>query len=709
MLRLHAGLTLRLITLMLGLSASLAAVAVAEPALQSVDVSSPDGDITASLSLDGNARPVYHIDFHGAPVIADSRLGLLFTDAPKLQRGLAITGVERGSADQTWEQPWGQWQHVRDQHNTLTVHLAETDHLKRRLDVVFKVFDGGVGYRLVLPEQRGMKRVHLAEELSEFALASQGQALWIPAGESNRYEYRYQNTPVSEVSVAHTPITARLAGGTHVSLHEAALVDYSAMWLKRVTGTTFRSVLAPGSGEAKVVTDLPMATPWRTITITDDAPELYTQASQMELNLNAPNALGDVSWITPGRFVGVWWNMITGRWSWATGADHGATTEHVKQYIDFAAANDINGVLVEGWNVGWDGDWMGHGGDFDFTQPTDDFDIATLTDYARAHDVRLIGHHETGGDIGNYEAQLDAAFAYAAAHDERVVKTGYVTDAGNLVHGADAEPAREWHDGQYRVAHDLRVLKAAAKHQVAVDTHEPVKPTGLRRTYPNAVAREGARGMEYNAWVAGTPPAAGFDAHYNGKNPPDHAVNLVFTRMLAGPMDFTPGLVSLTGADDSPIPSTLAKQLALYVVLYSPFQMAADTPQAYAKTPEALGFIRDVPTDWVDTRVLSGALGEHVVFARRARDSRDWYIGGVTDEQAREVTIALDFLDADTRYRAKIYQDGPEATFANAHRHDMTVASRDVRADQHLTLAMAPGGGQAIKLVAQPSQRRSAE
>src|SRR3546814_375026 len=338
--------------------------------------------------------------------------------------------------------------------------------------------------------------------------------------------------------------------------------------------------------------------------IADDAAGLYM--SHIELNLNEPNKLGDVSWVHPGKFNGVWWNMIKGEWSWATGPKHGATTEHVKKYIDFAAANNIRGVLVEGWNPGWNGDWLGHGNDFDFATPTADFDADGLARYAASKGVHLIGHHETGGAVSHYESQLDKAFAFAQAHGEEVVKTGYVTDAGQIERVLpDGTTVREWHDGQWMSNHHIRVLETEAKDHVPIDSHEPIKDTGLRRTYPNWVAREGARGMEYNAW--------------DGKNPPEHVANLIFTRMLSGPMDYTPGVLSLTGSDDSPIPSTIAKQLALYVVLYSPVVMAADTPENYARYPGPLQFIRDVPTDWSDTRVLDGEVGDYATIVRKDR------------------------------------------------------------------------------------------
>lgn len=672
---------------MLRIMLALAVVAGASPAPAKVvaTVASPDKSLVVTLSLDGEGRPAYAVARKGKPVIADSRLGLLFTDAPKLERNFALIATSTSRADTRWEQPWGEWRMIRDNHVELRVRLREKIDLQREIDITFRVFDDGVGFRYEFPRQPNLTVAHIADELTEFALAEDGTAWWIPGGECNRYEYLYDTTPISGIAQAHTPLTVKLADGTHVAFHEAALVDYSSMWLRRVDGTRLKAVLSPGAGAAKVTRTAPFATPWRTMIISDDAPGLYM--SHIELNLNEPNKLGDVSWVHPAKFVGVWWNMIKGDWSWATGPKHGATTAHVKQYIDFAAANGIRGVLVEGWNPGWNGTWFGNGNDFDFATPTADFDMPYLSSYAKTKGVHVVGHHETGGSASHYEAQLDRAFAYAAANGEEVVKTGYVADAGQIERvDADGTRLREWHDGQWMSNHHLRVVAAAAKHHVAIDTHEPIKDTGLRRTYPNWVAREGARGMEYNAWP--------------GNNPPEHEPILVFTRMLGGPMDFTPGILSLEGSGGAPLRSTIAKQLALYVVLYSPVAMAADTPENYAKYPAAFQFIRDVPTDWAETIALDGEVGDYATFARKDRNSDDWYIGSVTDENARSFTVALDFLDSGRSYTAEIYRDGPGADYRTAARHAITIEQRTVTKGDSLTVALAPGGGEAIRLVA---------
>ncbi|WP_112382769.1 glycoside hydrolase family 97 protein [Sphingomonas carotinifaciens] len=647
---------------------------------------SPDGRIAVSVTTDNDGRALWSVSRGGTLIVAPSRLGFLFTDAPKIERQLRIQSVTHAKpVDTTWTQPWGEWRTIRDNHKEMRVRLMETTPLHRVVDVVFRVQDDGIGFRYEVPDQANMHGANIADELTEFSFAEDATAWWKVAFQWNREEYLYQRTPLSAVGTAATPITLKLAGGTHVALHEAALVDYASTAVMKTEGNTLRTVLTPGSGGPKVVKTGSWTTPWRTLLIADDAPGLYM--SHLMLNLNEPNKLGDVSWVKPGKFVGVWWNMIKGDWTWARGPRHGATTANVKKYIDFAGANNIQGVLVEGWNVGWDGDWAGNGSAMRFATPTADFDADYLAKYAKSKKVSLIGHHETGGAASHYESQFDQAFKFAADHGEHVVKTGYVADAGQIERAnPDGSIAREWHEGQWMVNHHLRVVQAAAKYRVGIDAHEPVKDTGLRRTYPNWLAREGSRGMEYNAWP--------------GKNPPEHETNLAFTRMLEGPMDFTPGVLSLTGSDNSPIQSTIAKQLALYVVLYSPVQMAADTPENYAKYPDAFRFIRDVPTDWQDTRVLNGEVGDFVTFARADRNSRDWYLGSITDENPRNVTVTLDFLEPGRTYTAQIYKDGPGATYATEARHAIAFETKRVKKGDTIILSLAPGGGQAIRFKA---------
>ena len=663
-----------------------AALLFAFPAMAQVTAASPNGRIQVSVTLDGDGRPYYAVLRDGKPIIHPSRLGFLFTDAPKLERGFEIASSSTSKSDTSWDQPWGEWKTIRDNHVELRVRFHEKAAPGRAMDVIFRLFDDGIGFRYDFPEQPNLKTARIADELTEFDLASQGTAWWIPGAEWNRDEYLWNRTPIEEIPLAHTPLPIKFKDGTHIAIHEASLVDYSGMWLQRVEGTKLKAVLIPGSGGAKVIRNTPFATPWRTIIISDDAAGLYM--SHIELNLNEPNKLGDVSWFTPSKYVGVWWEMHIGPSSWATGPNHGATTANVKRYIDFAAANGFSGVLVEGWNVGWDGNWFGNGNDFDFAKPTPDFDMAELSAYAKKKGVRLIGHHETGGSTTHYEKQLDRAFAFAQANGEHVVKTGYVTDAGQLERvEPDGTTLREWHDGQYSSNHHIKVVTTAYRYQVAIDAHEPIKDTGLRRTYPNWISREGARGMEYNAWG-------------NPRNPPEHEANLVFTRMLAGPMDFTPGVLSLTGQGGGPILSTQAKQLALYVVIYSPVQMAADLPENYARFPGPFQFIKDVPVDWIDTRVLNGEIGDYVTFARQARGDSDWYLGAVGDEEARTLTVKLDFLEPGRTYEAQIYRDGDDADYRTDKKFSIVIEKRKVTSADTLTLKLAPGGGQAIRFKA---------
>ncbi|MFA6219429.1 MAG: glycoside hydrolase family 97 protein [Erythrobacter sp.] len=658
---------------------------LAPAALAGETISSPDGHLTLSVGVNGEGRPFYRVEKDGRPVIADSRLGFLLTDQDKLERRLAVASATRASHDETWEQPWGERRFVRDHHNELTVRFEEQSEARRRFGVIFRVFDDGIGFRYLFDDASMGTTVRIADELTEFNIAQDGTAWWIPGGEWNRYEYLYQETPISGVSLAHTPLTFRMQDGTHVSLHEAALVDFAGMWVKRTTGTNFRATLAPtGSSAARAERDVPFATPWRTILISADAPGLAM--SDIELNLNEPNRLGDVSWFKPHKYVGVWWGMHLDVESWGSGPKHGATTANVKRYIDFAAKNGFEGVLVEGWNVGWDGDWFFNGSVFSFTRPYPDYDFDELARYAAKKGVPIIGHNETSGDIGNYEAQLEAGLDTMAQHGVKVIKTGYVTDACNLryVH-EDGSATRECTESQVMQRHHLRVVTEAAKRHIAINAHEPVKDTGLRRTYPNWVAREGARGMEYNAW--GVPP-----------NGPGHIPALVFTRLLAGPMDYTPGILSLEGRGQ-PLQMTQARALAEFVVVYSPIQMAADLPENYAKYPKAFQFIKDVPADWAESRVLDAAVGDYVITARKDRNSADWYVGGVAAEQGHDGKVALSFLDPGKTYRAQIYRDGPGATYTGDARFDIVIEEKRVTAADVLSLRMAPGGGFAVRLI----------
>ena len=653
---------------------------------QVAQAASPDGRIVVQLELDGEGRLAYRVLRDGKPVVGDSRLGFIFRNGRQLLRGLQLENQATRRADETWEQPWGERRFVRDHHNELRASFVEKDHDRRRFDMVFRVFDDGVGFRYDVPAQPKLAEAQIVQELTEFAIARPATAWWIPAFEWNREEYLYHRTPLAEIGVAQTPITLRTDDGLHVSIHEAALVDYAGMNLMRGDSGALRAILTPGSGAAPVVRKTPFATPWRTIAISDRAGGLVE--SNLILNLNEPNKLGEVSWFKPHKYVGVWWSLHLGKQSWATGPTHGATTANTRRYIDFAAANGFRGVLVEGWNVGWDGDWFANGWDFDFRKPTADYDLQGLAKYAASKGVHLIGHHETGCAASHYERQMDAAFAQFRTLAIDAVKTGYVCDAGQVERQDEPGEAvlREWHEGQWMSNHHLRVVQAAARRQVAINAHEPIKDTGLRRTYPNWISREGARGQEFNAW--GDPP-----------NPPEHEVTLVYTRMLAGPMDYTPGVVSLTGKNGLEIQSTLARQLALYVALYSPIQMAADLPEHYEARPEAFRFIKDVAVDWDESRMLAGEVGEFAAIARKQRGGEAWFIGAINDRNPRALSLLLDFLEPGTRYRAELYRDGEGAGWKGDARFRFVRETRAVARGDALRLWLAGGGGAAVRLV----------
>lgn len=665
----------------LGLALLLASPVVLAATVPSASVESPGKILKVTLQVDGGTAR-YQVQRLGDTVVDASKLGFELRDG-RLDHDFEITGSSTRRFDETWEQPWGERRLTRNHYNELTVSLRQTTGDRRRLDVVFRVFDDGVGFRYVFPQQPGLAEAIIDEELTEFAIAQRSTAWWIPAGEPIHYEYLYARTPLQEVPLAHTPITLRSDSGLHVAIHEAALVDYAGMWLRRTEGQRLRAQLSPSAEGWKVRRALPFATPWRTLQIADRAGGLVE--SDLILNLNEPNALGDVSWVKPSKYLGVWWSMHLDKESWATGPRHAATTAKTRKVIDFAAANGFRGVLVEGWNPGWDGNWVGNGYDFDFTRATPDFDIEALSAYGAKKGVHLVGHHETGCAIDHYEDQLGAALDLYARLGVDSFKTGYVCDDGQVDrrNPAGGPLLREWHDGQFMARHHLKVVQEAAARRLAVNPHEPIKDTGLRRTYPNWVSREGARGMEYNAW--GQPP-----------NPPEHEVNLVFTRMLSGPMDYTPGVLSLKGRHGQAIPSTLARQLALYVVLYSPIQMAADLPEHYLQHLDAFQFIKDVAVDWEQSRVLDGEVGDFVTIVRRDRNSRDWFLGSITDEHGRVLPVSLGFLEPGVRYRAEIYRDGDGADF-RSNPFAFARETREVTSADALTLVLGPGGGQAIR------------
>ncbi|HEY3406211.1 MAG TPA: glycoside hydrolase family 97 protein [Ohtaekwangia sp.] len=634
-------------------------------------ISSPDKSVSVIFQLKDGV-PVYNVQRNGKPVVNDSRLGFILKDLPALNGNFKMTGTKVSSVDETWSQPWGEVRSIRNHCNVLTIFLEEKNGLKRKMNIVFKVYDDGVAFQYEIPQQPNLKDFIIMDELTEFSMAYDFNAWWIEAyGDNMDSEYLYKRNKVSELKEkVHTPLTMDSGDSLYVSIHEAALVDYASMTLYSTGNQVLKNDLVPWASGIKVEASAPMKTPWRTIQIADNPGELIT--SYLILNLNEPNKLSDVSWLKPGKYNGIWWGMHIKRNTWEGGPAHGATTENMKAYIDFAAANNLSAVLAEGWNEGWEGDWT-VSGNFNFTKPYRDYDLGELSRYAKEKNIALIAHHETGGNVKNYERQLEDAFRLLEKYGIHHLKTGYVTKLPNGEH----------HQGQFMVRHYQKVMEIAAKHKVMLDVHEPIKDTGLRRTYPNMMTREGARGTEYEAWSTG--------------NPPDHTTILPFTRCLSGPLDYTPGIfdIMIESLSEFRVHTTLAKQLALYVVIYSPFQMAADLPENYEGNP-AFQFIRDVPTDWEKTEIRDGKIGDYITTARKDRNSEDWYVGSITDENARTLTLKLDFLTSGKKYSAEIYADGPGADM-ETNPLPVSISKQEVTSDSVLEIKLAPGGGQAIR------------
>ena len=653
-------------------------------------VASPNGRNAVAVDVkDGALR--YSVTREGKPVVLPSRLGFTFRDAPPLRDSLRITGDSHSTFDETWTQPWGELARIRDHHNELRVEVSEGSAPKRHFTFVVRAFNDGIGFRYELPDQPGLTDFEISDELTEFALADNGRAWWIASNRPrlDRSEQLYSEGPVSTLDSVQTPLTVEMSSGLYVVIHEANLVDYPRMFLAgpRMESRTLRSALAPWADGVKVRGRTPLVTPWRTIQLADRIEDLHPQV--LTLNLNDPSRIADTRWITPQKYVGIWWGMHLNTMTWSSGPKHGATTANTRRYIDFAAANGFKGVLVEGWNTGWDGDWIMNRNAFSFTQSYPDYDLPGLAAYAKSKGVGIIGHNETSGGIANYERQLEDAFRLYQSLGITAIKTGYVADT---VGGGQS------HYGQFAVRHHRKVIETAARFGIMVDAHEPIHDTGERRTWPNMMSREGARGQEYNAWGA------------EGGNPPEHETILFFTRMLAGPMDFTPGifdiLLTKTGAprtlEESRVRTTLAKQLALYVVLYSPLQMAADLPENYAGKPE-FQFIRDVAVDWDTTRVLAGRIGDYVAVARKTKGKDEWFVGAITNASARTLDVSLDFLPRGRAYVAEVYADGPGANW-RTNPLPVSMSRRPVTSASRLTIAMAPGGGQAIRIRAVRSQ-----
>ncbi len=656
-------------------------------AAQAAPLTADSPDRKIHLEVDGSGEQlVYRVRFRQQPLITDSALGMQLEAGGMRSGGARLLGHSRAHFDETWTQPWGEVRQIRNHYNELTLALQTRDSKALKFNIVFRVFDDGIGFRYEWPQQPGLSDFTIEAEDTRFNFAGNYKTWSIPADAPTHYEMLYQQASLSAIANAHTPLTMETDDGVVVALHEAALMDFPAMILRGTGANGLRADLAGWHDGPKAKLRAPHRSSWRTIQIAASARALPT--SYLMLNLNEPNKLGDVSWVKPAKYAGVWWEIHLGRATWNDDDPrHGARTANVMKYIDFAADNGLSGVLVEGWNEGWNHDWVKEGWRNSFTRASKNFDMPRLSAYAAQKGVRLIGHHETGGWIQNYERQLGAALDYYRQHGVNTVKTGYVAFDGINLFDAAGKPYKEAHDGQLFVNHQQKVVDEAALRHMMIVAHEPIKDTGLRRTYPNLLSREGARGQEFNAWSD------------DGGNPPGHDVILPFTRLLAAPMDFTPGIVQLTYEKDKPknrVNTTLAKQLALYVTVYSPVQMVTDLPENYAAKPDALRFIKDVPVDWEDTKVLHAQIGAYVTFVRRDRGSDDWYLGSITNEQARALPTTFDFLGSGKTWVAEIYRDGEDAHWkTNPHafvREQFLVTSRSA-----YTLRLAPGGGQAIR------------
>lgn len=670
------------------------------------------GKVDVMFRLAETGQPQYSVQFNKKDIIKWSGLGFALDKDSSFYNNFEMINTQQKIVNETWQPVLGEVKNIRNNYGQLTVQLRQKRSPGYLLNIVFRVFEDGVGFRYEFPRQPELDYFIIKDEYTQFNLTGDHKSFWIP-GDYDTNEYLYSTTLLSKINntaivrnstdiavriapdahAVQTPLMMKTTDGLYINIHEAAQLNYPAMQL-HVDNNNFSlsSNLVPDALGNKAYLHAACHTPWRTVIVSDKATEIL--ASKMILNLNEPSVIKNTSWIKPMKFVGVWWEMQIGKstWSYSDYADstdkngklipnnrHGANTANVKRYIDFAAKHGIQGVLVEGWNVGWE-DWFGNWKEnvFDFVTPYPDFDLKAITAYAKAKKVNMIMHNETSGSATNYERQLDTAFRFMSKYGYTSVKTGYV---GKII------PRGEHHDGQWMTNHYERVAQKAAKYKVMIDVHEPMRPTGIQRTYPNWVASEAGRGNEYNAFSIGSPP--------------EHETILPFTRYMGGPMDFTPGIFKLKNyAPADPgrqMHSTLAKQLALYVVLYSPLQMAADLPENYEAKPDAFQFIKDVPADWDDTKIIAAEPGDYIATARKEKGKTDWFIGAITDEESRTIEMPLDFLDKGTTYKATIYKDGTDADWKNKP-ESYTIENVTVTSATLLKIKLAAGGGCAIRL-----------
>ena len=636
-----------------------------------VSVTSPDGAIKVSVGV-ASEKPYYQMTYGSKELVLPSHLGFVLNDG-QLGERVEMKGSKTASTDETWTQLWGEDETVVNRYNELTVSFKERTGQKRIMTVVFRVFDDGVGFRYILPGTKPGAEYQIMDELTEITLAHDAKAWSIPSNRTEYFEGIYEADLLSCKDTVCTPLTIEYEDSLVLALHEAALVDYASINLTPRTGNDgsirLLTALTPWQNGVKVYCQDETRTPWRTIIIGKRPGDLMT--SRLMLNLNEPCQWEDTSWIEPGRYLGIWWSIHKKQNTWEMGPTHGATTENVKRYIDFAARHGFSGVLAEGWNPGW-----GEGEQISYLKSYPDFDIEEVCNYALSKGVRFIGHTETWGNTRLLEEQMDDAFAWFSRLGIRAVKTGYV---GHYFDG------KELAKSQYGIRHYRKVIETAAKHHIMIDNHEPAMPTGLQRTLPNLMTQEGVRGQEYNAWDV------------KGGNPPAHTVTLPFTRCLAGPTDFTPAIFNFSEVVKGTHPhSTLAKQLGEFVVIYSPLQMAADAIENYEGQP-ALTFIESCPTTWSKTLVPHGEIGKYVTVARKERGGDNWWVGSITNEEARTLELRLDFLDEGATYRAVIYEDGPTADFER-NPYEMTIRQQEVNCQSTLTLRLARSGGAGIRI-----------
>ncbi len=643
---------------------------------------SPDGQVKIDFILRSKGKPQYTLFFRNEMVVDTSDLGFDLKNQPDLLTGFKINEVIRTNNDETWERPWGETKFVRNHYNKLQIKLVDKKGADRKLNLFFKAFDDGIGFRYEIPKQRNVDSIFILSEETQFNIKGDPETWWIKASHDS-YEKKYRNTKLSESATVATPVTMKSRDSTYFSIHEANLTNYAGMTLTHEEGSTLlKSDLAPWPDGVKVKAKLPMFSPWRTIQLSKTAGGLIE--SNLIVNLNEPGKIEDTSWIKPMKYIGIWWSLHLFLETWASGPQHGATTKNAKRYIDFASKHNIQGVLVEGWNHGWD-TWLNEDS-FDYTTPYLDFDPEEVVRYAKEKGIQFIGHQETGGNIPEFEVRLDSVIAMYKNLGVHAIKTGY---AGKI------RVTGQSHHGQFMVNHYRKVVELAAANQIMINAHEPIKDTGIRRTWPNMMTREGVRGMEWNAWSKGNPPA--------------HTTTLAFTRMLSGPVDYTPGIFDVKFRNSwermpkwdefkergltLQVRTTMAKQLALMVVLYSPMVMAADVIENYEDQP-ALQFIEDLDVDWEEQKVLNGAIGKYVTIARKTGDR--WFLGSITDEKAREFEISLDFLDEGNTYLATIYADGQGADWEK-NPYPLKISKKEVSAKTKLKIKLAPGGGQVIE------------